>query len=68
MLAQNRDMLDLLGTVGSVAVTGREGGTVEVQVALEPERPGAGRGLYEVLRAAARRVAAIADPLLPGSP
>ena len=68
MLAKNREMLDLLGTVGSVAVTGREGSTVEVQVALEPERPGAGRGLYEVLRAAARRVAAIADPLLPGSP
>ena len=67
MLAQNRDMLDLLASVGSVQVTGREGGTVEVEVALEPERPGAGRGLYGVLRAAASRVAAIADPLFTDS-
>jgi len=67
MLAENRDMLELLASVGSVQVTGREGGTVEVEVALEPERPGAGRGLYDVLRAAASRVAAIADPLFTGS-
>ena len=67
MLAQNRDMFDLLASVGSVQVTGREGGTVEVEVALEPERPGAGRGLYGVLRAAASRVAAIADPLFTDS-
>jgi RimJ/RimL family protein N-acetyltransferase len=66
MLAENREMLDLLTSVGSVAVTGREGSTVEVEVALEPERPGAGRGLYRLLRATASRVAAIADPLLPG--
>ena len=67
MLAQNRDMLELLGSVGSVRVTAREGGTIEVEVALEPERPGAGRGLYGVLRAAATKVAAIADPLFTGS-
>ena len=67
MLAENRDMFELLASVGSVRVTGREGGTIEVEVALEPERPGAGRGLYGVLRAAASRVAAIADPLFTGS-
>ena len=67
MLAENREMFELLASVGSVAVTSREGGTVEVAVALEPERPGAGRGLYGVLRAAASRVAGIADPLFGGS-
>ncbi len=67
MLAENRDMFELLATVGSVQVTGREGGTIEVEVALEPERPGAGAGLYGVLRAAASRVAALADPLFTDS-
>ena len=32
-------------------------GTLNVEVPLEPERPGAGKGLYALLRAA-RRVAA----------
>ena len=44
--------------LGQVSVTGRKGGTLEVEVPLEPERPGAGKGLYGLLRAA-RRVAAM---------
>ena len=64
LLAQNRDMIDLLASVGSVEVTGREGGTIEVEVPLE-ERRGAGKGLYGVLRSAAERAAALAHPLWP---
>ena len=63
LLAENEEMLDLLGSVGSVAVTGGEGGTIEVEVPLEADRPGAGAGLYGVLRAAGRWAAAVAQPL-----
>ncbi len=59
LLAENKEMIALLESLGHVAVTGRESGTLEVEVPLEPERPGAGKGLYGVLRSA-RRVAAAA--------
>jgi RimJ/RimL family protein N-acetyltransferase len=59
LLAENREMIALLESVGQVTVTRREAGTLEVEVPLEPERPGAGKGLYGLLRAA-RRVAAAA--------
>jgi GNAT superfamily N-acetyltransferase len=62
LLADNREIVDLLGSVGSVAVTGREGGTIQVEVPLEPDRPGAGKGLYGVLRTVAGRAAALARP------
>jgi GNAT superfamily N-acetyltransferase len=67
LLADNRDMVELLASVGTVSVTGREGGTIEVEVPLEPERPGAGKGLYGVLRSAAAQAARIAHPLWPAS-
>jgi GNAT superfamily N-acetyltransferase len=58
LLARNSEMVGLLESLGQVSVTGRNGGTLEVEVPLEPERPGAGKGLYGLLRAA-RRVAAM---------
>lgn len=61
LLAENTEMIALLETVGHVTVTGRESGTLEVEVPLDAERPGAGKGLYGVLRMA-RRVAAAARP------
>jgi GNAT superfamily N-acetyltransferase len=67
LLAENREMIDLLDSVGSVEVIGREGGTIQVEVALEPERPGAGSGLYGVLRTAAGRAAELLHPLWPGA-
>jgi hypothetical protein len=39
-----------------VKVIGRADGTIELEVPLQPELPGAGKGLYGLLRAA-RRVA-----------
>jgi RimJ/RimL family protein N-acetyltransferase len=57
LLAENREMIALLESLGQVTVTDREGGTLDVEVPLEPERPGAGKGLYGLLRIA-RRVAA----------
>ena len=65
LLAENEEMIDLLDTVGSVSLTSREGGTIEVEVPLQADRPGAGRGLYGVLRAAARRAASLLRPLGP---
>jgi len=59
LLVENKEMIALLESVGHVAVTGREAGTLSVEVPLESERPGAGKGLYGLLRAA-RRVAAAA--------
>jgi RimJ/RimL family protein N-acetyltransferase len=59
LLAENREMIALLESVGHVTVTGRDSGTLQVEVPLEAERPGAGKGLYGLLRAA-RRVAALA--------
>jgi RimJ/RimL family protein N-acetyltransferase len=56
LLAENREMIALLESLGQVTVTDREAGTMNVEVPLEPERPGAGKGLYGLLRAA-RRVA-----------
>ena len=61
LLAENREMLALLESLGHVTVTDRESGTVNVEVPLERERPGAGKGLYALLRIA-RRVAAAARP------
>jgi len=57
VLAENRDMIELLESVGEVETREREGPTLTVEVPLEPQRPGAGKGLYALLRAA-RRVAA----------
>jgi RimJ/RimL family protein N-acetyltransferase len=57
VLSENKEMIALLESLGHVTVTGREAGTLSVEVPLEPERPGAGKGLYGLLRAA-RRVAA----------
>jgi GNAT superfamily N-acetyltransferase len=59
VLAENREMMGLLESLGQVKVTDREAGILNVEVPLEPERPGAGKGLYALLRAA-RRVAAAA--------
>ena len=59
VLSENKEMIALLESLGHVTVTGREAGTLSVEVPLEPERPGAGKGLYGLLRAA-RRVAAAA--------
>jgi RimJ/RimL family protein N-acetyltransferase len=59
LLAENKEMIALLESVGHVTVTGRDSGTLQVEVPLEAERPGAGKGLYGLLRAA-RRVAAAA--------
>jgi RimJ/RimL family protein N-acetyltransferase len=59
LLAENKEMIALLESVGHVTVTGRDSGTLQVEVPLEAERPGAGKGLYGLLRAA-RRVAALA--------
>jgi RimJ/RimL family protein N-acetyltransferase len=56
LLAENKEMIALLESLGQVTVTDREAGTLNVEVPLEPERPGAGKGLYGLLRAA-RRVA-----------
>jgi RimJ/RimL family protein N-acetyltransferase len=59
LLAENKEMIALLESLGHVTVTDREAGTLNVEVPLEAERPGAGKGLYGLLRAA-RRVAALA--------
>jgi RimJ/RimL family protein N-acetyltransferase len=59
LLAENKEMIALLESVGHVTVTGRDSGTLQVEVPLEAERPGAGKGLYGLLRVA-RRVAALA--------
>jgi RimJ/RimL family protein N-acetyltransferase len=57
LLAENKEMIALLESLGQVTVVGREAGTLNVEVPLEAERPGAGKGLYGLLRTA-RRVAA----------
>ena len=61
LLAENKEMVGLLESLGQVSVTSREAGTLNVEVPLEPERPGAGKGLYALLRLA-RRVAAAVQP------
>jgi GNAT superfamily N-acetyltransferase len=70
VLAENHEMIDLLESVGQVETREREGATLTVEVPLEPRRPGAGKGLYGLLRAA-RRVAAslrASEPSSGGSP
>ncbi len=62
LLADNAEMLDLLASVGSVEITGRAGGTLQVEVPLRLEHPGAGKGLYGVLRTVAGRAAELARP------
>jgi RimJ/RimL family protein N-acetyltransferase len=54
LLAENKEMIALLESLGQVKVIGRAAGTIELEVPLEAERPGAGKGLYGVLRAARR--------------
>jgi RimJ/RimL family protein N-acetyltransferase len=61
LLAENKEMIALLESLGHVEVIGREAGTIELEVPLDAERPGAGKGLYGLLRAAGR-VAAAARP------
>jgi RimJ/RimL family protein N-acetyltransferase len=58
LLADNREMIGLLESLGHVTVTHREAGTLEVDVPLEADRPGAGKALYGVLRIARRLAAA----------
>jgi RimJ/RimL family protein N-acetyltransferase len=58
LLAENDEMLALLESLGEVKITGREAGILNVDVPLEPERPGAGKGLYALLRIARRLAAA----------
>jgi RimJ/RimL family protein N-acetyltransferase len=58
LLAENREMIALLESLGHVTVTRREAGTLEVDVPLEADRPGAGKALYGVLRIARRLAAA----------
>jgi RimJ/RimL family protein N-acetyltransferase len=67
VLSENKEMIALLESLGHVMVTGREAGTLSVEVPLEPERPGAGKGLYGLLRAA-RRVAAATGRSIAGNP
>ena len=55
VLAENRDMLELLETIGSVHVVDRELGTVEIEAELPAE--GAGAKLRQALRASASRSA-----------
>ena len=61
VLAENREMIALLESLGQVTVNDREAGTLAVEVPLESERPGAGKGLYALLRLA-RRVADAVQP------
>lgn len=51
MLAENRDMLEVLEEVGPVRVIARDAGTLEVEAALPPE--GMGEHAREMLRGAA---------------
>lgn len=62
LLSENEEMLRLLGSIGSVRTVGREGGTVQVEVPLHPDRPGAGTALYGVLRTVASRALQLARP------
>jgi GNAT superfamily N-acetyltransferase len=62
LLEENDQMMGLLASLGSVRTVRREGGTVEVEVPLHPDRPGAGRDLYGVLRTVGQRAAALARP------
>jgi len=52
LLAENREMLELLEGLGPVRVVDRQSGTVEVEAELAPE--GAGPALHGVLGASAR--------------
>jgi len=61
LLADNDAMVGLLGDLGPVAVTGREGDTVEVEVPLAPEVTG-DPALRSVLRAVASNPIDLARP------
>jgi RimJ/RimL family protein N-acetyltransferase len=67
LLAENHDMIDLLESLGQVNVSERQGETLTVDVPLEARRPGAGKGLYALLRAA-RRVAVATSRSIAGNP
>lgn len=54
LLAENRDMLDMLERLGPIRHLDREAGTIEIEVELEP--PGAGARLEQLLRDVARGV------------
>jgi RimJ/RimL family protein N-acetyltransferase len=62
LLSENEEMMGLLASLGSVRTIRRDGGTVEVEVPLQADRPGAGRELYGVLRTVGSRAAALARP------
>ena len=62
LLTENEEMLGLLGSLGTVTTTAREAGTIQVEVPLHPDSPGAGRGLYGVLRTVAARALHLARP------
>ena len=57
VLADNRDMLDLLERAGEVRRRDVEAGVVEIEIALEP--PGAGVRLQQLLREAAEGLIAV---------
>jgi len=61
VLADNRDMLDLLERAGEVRRRDIEAGVVEIEIALEP--PGAGARLQQLLREAAEGLIAVAARL-----
>jgi hypothetical protein len=52
LLAENREMLELLGTLGPLRVVDRHTGTVEIEAELAPT--GAGPVLHGLLGASAR--------------
>jgi len=61
LLAENRDMLDLLERLGPIRHLDREAGTIEIEVELEP--PGAGVRLEQLLRDVARGVVDVTSRL-----
>lgn len=62
LLSENEEMRGLLASIGSVRTINREGGTIEVEVPLSADAPGAGRGLYGVLRTVASKALHLARP------
>lgn len=63
VLAENRDMLDLLERLGPIRDLGRKAGTVEIEVTLEP--PGAGARMQRLLREIANGLVAVSSRLRP---
>jgi GNAT superfamily N-acetyltransferase len=62
LLSDNQEMKGLLASLGSVSTTGRDGDTIEVEVPLHADKPGAGRPLYGLLRTVASRALQLARP------